>query len=275
MSAAASVPRVQATWETRFATGFQKFTSETGKDVPDFMREMMRLFVEKLYHWTAPPTQGNGSNGRAGGKKEIDGDIKIFAIGANDEWLEYMYNRFGPGPMTMVYQNRNGEKMYFQNTEIASKPRKALARMEELHQPLRDKRGRVRKTSRGQGDIRDAILVPYSSRKTYINRVNKRVGKLKAGWIPALKATGSKLPPSWVKKAGEQEKASGVASGFYSEHINSARWSGYVEAENDVKYFRDPTGFRTRARDFMVKYVMGAKFEKWVQQMIDKHGAKS
>ena len=264
------------TWETRFKTGFDRFQSETGKDVPDLMRELMRLFVEKLYHWTAPLTQGSGATGKKGGQRAVAQDVQSFSVGANQQWVQDLYDRFGPGPITAEYVTRSKKKIYFQNAEFEPSSTIAQTRLGTMHQSSRDNRGRVKRKNRGEGDFRDVIMVPYDAKEKYTKEVQKRVGKLKAGWEPALKATNSKLPPAWVSNAGQIFVASGSAAGFYDESaLNPSKWSGYIEAENDVKYFRDGSGFMRRARDFIEKFVMKSRFDKWIEQMIDKHGAKS
>lgn len=263
------------TWAIRFRDGAEKFQKASGAELIDLFKELMRVYVEKAYHWTAPPTQGQGQTGRSGGLESVEYDINRFAVSVNQSWLEMLYKRFGPGPVTAEYRTKAGKRLYLQDAYIESDAGSAGSRLGPYHQTLRDSRGRVRKTSRGTGDWRNIMIVPKSAKDKYIKDVKKRVGKMKSGWIPALYATNSKLPPAWVESAAQIFEASGKSNGYYDDSaLDGSNWTGYITAENDASYFRDHSRFLFRARDHIENFVMKPQFEKWIQRMIDKHGAK-
>lgn len=268
----------QFVWEQTFEHGFQRFAEETGRSLHEFMEfEVMRVLVETCYHWTPPPTKGNvGSRGgRLGGQATVTQDIRWAFTEVSDAYLRILEERFGTGPIIgREFRRKDGTVYLIDHVYVnRSGSHDVMAR---YHQSRRKSNGRVL-THAGSVDEnigrwrpRDKMLVPEGARANYIKSVNVRVGKLKAGWSPALSAVrSSRLPPGWVGKAGATSGASGQASGSYSNQM--VGFAGSITATNDTAYFRDLDGFMRRAHSYTEDFFNGPRFDKWLQSVIDKH----
>jgi hypothetical protein len=83
--------------------------------------------------------------------------------------------------------------------------------MKAFHYARLNGRGRVTGTridnlvGRKKSDIAQVGLVSRASYRKYKAQAGKRIGKAKAGFIPAMAAVGGRIPGSWITRHGAPE----------------------------------------------------------------------
>lgn len=262
-------------WNKTFEQSAQKFINATGKDLNVLMKEVMRVLVETLYHWTPPPTKGNrGSRGgRAGGKAVVKDDIYKVAEGREKGYLDFLYGAFG-GTVEDVVLYKKGTGQTYRLSNVTVDP--TGKDLQRRHFDRRRRRGGVPgRASQDGSDVTNKVLTKYSAVKRYVRDTQKRVGKLKDAWTPALNKVDSKLPPAWVKTAGSLSGKYGTPSGSFSQNVIPGKWKGKMIATARSAYMRDADGFVRRAHQYVEKTILGKRMEKWLENMIKKHGDKS
>lgn len=260
-------------WTKEFKQGFREFQRKTGKDLPEFMTEAMRHLVETLYHWTPPPTRGNrGSRGgRAGGKATVKDDIYQVAEGREKGYLDLLQKIYGTHVEHATWRKKDtGQQYTLRNVTIDPTGRD----LQRRHFERRVRRGGVPGRGADDGsDVANKTLAKYSAVKRYVRDTQKRVGKLKDAWTPALRATGSKLPPRWVSVAGSLQGKSGTPSGSYDEtQLKPQQWAGYLEATAKSEYMRDADGFVRRAHQYVEKNILGRRLQTFLDNAIKRYG---
>jgi hypothetical protein len=254
-----------------FRKAAKEFTSATGKDLHLLTTEVMRVLVETLYHWTAPPTKGNmGSRGgREGGKAMVKDDIYKAAEGRELGYINFLYERFGSN-IESAELYKKGTKTKYQLLNVQVDP--SGNDVDAYHRGKRNNRGNVigNKTQKG-GNVSGKLFTTYDRVAKHIAETQKRVGKMKAGWGEALRQLKSKLPPAWVDKAGSMPGHFGLAVGTYSENLDTENWSGDLTALNKTPYSRDQDGLQRRAHEYVQKNVLQKRMETWLESMIKKH----
>lgn len=258
-----------------FRDGFKRFQREAGGDLRTFMTEAMRVLVETCYHWTAPPTKGNrGSRGgRVGGKAMVESSLYSIVGIRQQEYLDMLERRFGGSHIDSgLISKKSGRQ--FTNVEINA--RGDQAQLDAYHKSRRGYSGgrtygrNTTYDKRGES-VSNRMLMTQRTFDKYKKTVDRRVGKLKSGWQPALQAVKSKLPQSWVKTAGGLSGHNGQGRGDFSDRLNVDQWAGELLGSNDVPYFRND-GFMDRAHKYVETWMTsGRKWEGWVDRMIKKH----
>jgi len=262
-----------------FRKAAKEFTSATGKELHVLTSEVMRVLVETLYHWTAPPTKGNtGSRGgREGGMAMINQDVHWIVHEPPNSWLMNLYKRYGNTTIVgKEWRKKDGEVWLIDQVTIDTTGN--LSTIDQWHKKNRKSRGRVLTHAGsvtediGRWKPRNKMFVPKGTKDRYIQSVHKRVGKMKAGWSEALKALKStRVPAAWVKSAGSMAGHFGTASGSYSEKLDTENWSGDMVALNTTAYGRDQDAFQQRAHEYVQKNVLQKRMETWLESMIKKH----
>jgi hypothetical protein len=198
-----------------FEKQIRQFAANTNKDLKDVMRDEMRLLTERIIQLTPPPHgKGGGKEAQRVGENRVDKDIRKIFVGAEQEYIQKWGSRFP------YFKTSGGGFLLFQeNVEP------------QIHQQLRDKRGRVnRKGTRtikvGELLFADKVHVPKQILARYIKMIAKHVGRAKAGWNAAAMLFKAKGVPSWVSRHGASE---GVAR----EVISNKQI--FLEAENRNK----------------------------------------
>lgn len=256
-----------------FQEGFKKFQNATGKDLPTFGREVMRVLVETCYHWTPPPTKGNRGmrGGRKGGKAAVQDDIYAIAEGRQPAYLDFLMKIYGSEvPFAKFTKGETGEEYRLHQVKIDRRG----SNLSAYHYSRRNHRGRTPKNRQRDGsDVTNKVLTPYSKLTKYIRQEQKRVGKLKGAWVRPLIELRSKLPPAWVRNARGLPGQSGPPSGTLSEdtkqkNIFVANYTATAKAE----YMREFDGFMRRAHTYVEKTILGRRLDSWVESMIKRHG---
>jgi hypothetical protein len=262
-----------------FKEGFEKFQAAVGGDdaFKVYMREAYKLMVEKLYGWTAPPTAGNkGSRGgQKGGKAMVEmSAAHVFAI-REQEYINHLQQRFGGDKIVSGKISNKGENQF---SNVSLNPAGDRVSMAAYHDSRRSHRtGRTYATrptyDRKGADVRDRMIVTKRAYDRHVKQEQMAVGKLKAGWGPALLAAQSKQPAGWVKTAGGVPGMFGTAKGSSEDNINYAKWSGSWDAVNSTGYLRDEDGFINRAAQATEKFFAtgGKSLEGFIDRMIKRH----
>lgn len=264
-----------------FKDGFKKFTEATGKDLKEYMREVMKLLVETCYHWTPPPTKGNRGErgGQKGGKAVIAQDIYWITAAVSERYLGILYNAFGEEIISGRFKRKDGSTYLIELVNINYSGGEAA--VDRYHESRRKQNGRVlthagrTSVNIGRWKPRNKMLMSKEVRDRYLKNTQKRVGKLKSGWGYALEQVKSKLPPNWVGNAGNLKGHSGFAPSGGFEDKMTEEWSGHMDAINKVRYFRDIDGFMNRAHRHVESFMRkgGKPLQGFIERMIKRHGA--
>jgi hypothetical protein len=166
-----------------------------GKDADTIVRVESRLFAEQAMRRTPPKTQGQG-------RKAVERDIKKIIAGAPESLIRHAMNENGG--------SGDNIKLFTGDTEEPSiewhRAQLTDDRLEEYHNSQRDRRGRIQSRARTTGGGRwienKRVVVPERVRARYIKRKQQNVGRLKAGWIPAVRQFQGKVP-KWVSRRHE------------------------------------------------------------------------
>lgn len=267
-------------WTSQLSDGISEFVRRVGKDQSVVVRELMRVYLETLYHWTAPPTKGNmGSRGgRKGGKAMVAGDIAAVMHPITPDYYDMLDRAFGPDIVAKEYGKKDGTIYLIDRATLIGSDKSSL---ESWHHGNRQAGGRTGRVGMNANNNQTGRWKPANKGyvrgngpfKRYSEGVQKRVGKLKSGWAYPLDLVGSKLPDSWASTAGEESGASGIApSGGYREEFPESTFGGTIEAENNVSYFRDD-GFMERGRRYIEDWMTKEKYiDGWLDKLFKRHG---
>jgi len=150
-------------------------------------------------------------------------------------------------------------------------PTASLAQMQAIHYANRGKNGRV--STAGQSDLKigrwkakNKYFVPEATRTAYIKSVKKRVGSLKASWIPALahyatKVGGNQKVAAWVKRQAQ--------SGTFSDAVSpngtgAAVGTSTAHHANGIR--RDTIKFIEAQRNKFMQRVSKSRMEQIARQ---------
>jgi len=243
-------------WTSKFRDGINRFMAATGHTLEPVMRDLFGMLVEKAHQWTPPKTWVSG-------KRKVESDVgRVVKSTESDKLLQMLYRRFGA--VHIVDQEMTGiggKKWHIRNTTIDP----SGAMIEQAHMARRGSSGNV---PRGRGHV---ILTTDAKRKAYIKQVQKRVGKLRAGWEGALNELGRSVP-GWVSTAGGLGGRSGtVGRSTITSTINEAAFSGALDAKNATNYANDATGRIADAHKYIERRIAGPYFQRWIDQAIQRH----
>jgi len=264
----------------QFSDGISDFVRRVGKEPAVLVRELMRVYLETLYHWTAPPTKGNmGSRGgHKGGKAMVAGDIAAVMHPITPKYYDLLERSFGTEIVNKEFSYKGGGKYTIDQAKLIGADESSL---NQYHQSRRRNNGRTDRPRAGLSGSDTGRWAPGRKgfvrgdrpHAVYVKAAEKRVGKLKSGWDHPLGQVGSTLPHPWAKAAGSESGASGIApAGGYREDIPEATFGGSIEAENNVAYFRDD-GFMRRGVEYIEDWMQKeSRIERWLDQMFAKHG---
>ena len=226
----------------------QQLTRATGITVSDVVNDTMRLACINAIKFTAPSgtdssrgLKPSASRAKKQGFDRVEKDIRKVFINADNAELIADWDLVGMGAHAFRMQ-RGG--VYAVDSDFYLK-RYNEGDFRKHHERHRlPKSGRVT-TARGGSESgrntknigRWKFVAHVHARdkhiKRYIRLRQKKVGQLKAGWLPALRVFASRthgkvVAPAWVKK---QDKM-----GHVQGHVNK-RGSGTVVAVNTVPYW--------------------------------------
>lgn len=267
-------------WTQQLSDGISEFTRRVSNEPKLFLREVFRVYLETLYHWTAPPTKGNmGSRGgRKGGKATVAGDIAAVMHPIDPTYHDILDRAFGPEIVAREFRYKGGGTYLIDRATLLGNHESTLT---SWHQGKRRAGGRTERIGMNANNNQTGRWKPQNKGYVsgnrpfikYVENVQKRVGKLKSGWAYPLDLVGSKLPDAWVSSAGEEAGASGRApAGGYREEFSEDTFAGTIEAENNVSYFRDD-GFMQRGVEYIENWMTKEKYiEGWLDKLFARYG---
>ena len=191
-----------------FKAHVRRLAEKYGLSAKDIMLDQMRLWITQLAKLTRPKKL---SEGRKTIEKQL---LAIFAPMKSAKALK-------------LYRGIAEQKGTFPQYLFGLDP----SEFPSFHQSRRNSRGRTRKSSTtyavGPKTFSDKAHVKRADFNRYKREVQKRVGRMKAGWIPATKLFKAKMP-SWVLR---HVKASGDATDRMKKDGN-----GFLEGRNKTNY---------------------------------------
>jgi hypothetical protein len=162
---------------------FKNVAAATGQPTRDLMHDVMGLWAKSLVRETYPkkPSQG---------KKAVATDaLKLFSTIERME-SEGLKERF-----------KKNQPWDIPTSQLFFRPHMKDGEIKSIIRGKRNRSGRVPGRS-GQG--RDKIIVRQAQMNKYIRDAQKRVGRLKAGWLAVLREHSFTVP-AWVRNHGSSE----------------------------------------------------------------------
>jgi hypothetical protein len=239
-----------------FKDGLQRFSDATGQTIEPVMRDLMGLLVKKCYDWTPPKK-------RSSGKAKVASEIgRVIDSTESDMLLNMLYRRFGATHITDQEMTGAGGKTW-RIVNVTIDP--SGSTIEQAHNARRTPSGKILK---GRGHT---VLTTDARRRAYTKKVQKRVGKMKAGWEGPLADLGRSIP-AWVSTAGSLGGRSGaIGKTSVVSQLEPNLWSGYLDAQNSTPYANDAFKKIQEAHEYIEKFVAGKRFDRWLEQAIERH----
>lgn len=137
------------------------------------------------------------------------------------------------------------------------KPRASIAEMFAHHQSMRGKNGKVRTAGGATRDIGrwkfiDQMVVGRRAYLRYEKWIHKRVGLLAAGFLPAARRLGVKLP-KWISRHTDAPGTVHVSSGGIDRYAiiisNKARYGNATDLPRRMKFVMESTKRKKRAQN--------------------------
>ena len=206
---------------TKLNLALNDWINATKQDATEVIRTESRLFAGQAMRLTPPKRKAQGN-------KTVKNDIMKIVDVASEGLIRRVIENTGSGDSKKTWLNDSGLK--------------------EFHRKSRTKNGRVstagdRTRNIGRWVARDKMVVPEKVRKSYIRKVQRNVGRLKAGWLPTLArfpSVGGRKPAKWITdhNSGARGSASIIGAGspkVFSVMINNAEGSGSSQMGHIVR----------------------------------------
>lgn len=205
--------------------------SAAGITLRDLMYNQARLLAQDAVRRTPPGKPGdNVSTQKKAGVNATTGDIEkmFWGVDRKAEVNRMMKQAAKAGGVAMVQTNQ-GEKMLVSSMILPDASGIPFA-----HRSKRNRKGRV--MFRGDSSLMAAgkYIVARTDLNRFIRAQVKKVGQLKAGFIPAadyfaaLGGTTAKRIPAWVRKQ--------IKMGSQVNGVNRKTGTGFIVVSNDVPY---------------------------------------
>lgn len=221
----------------------ERYSRELGLPIADVIKTQMRLFLQAAMRITPPKTQKQGRDAVARDLKRA-----VSPITADDFESESIKRII-----------RAKDKAAFAGALSSIRPNWELVDFDPaLHTHARDRRNRVRKQQkRATLDVR--------AWKDYLKVLQGRVGRMKAAWLPALRAVGGNAP-GWISKHESP-------SGHYDNNLNSPFTPSFT-ATNSAKGIRNHKQIIGAALRARVR-AMTSDLRRRLKEAAQKSGFKS
>jgi len=203
-----------------------RLAAAAGLGVRDVANEVMRLACQNAVKFTVPKT---GKMGRDRVEKDIN---KVFEPVPTPQRKKTWRQESRPGIVFLKGIDGLDPKAVVQVPDWRFQPKAGEAAIRRIHEKERLSRGRV-----GRRAAKNPTYIKQADLRRYISKRKKRVGRLKAGWLPGLDhyareaGTSPKGVPAFVRNQATKE-------GHVSGRI-SRGGSGAIETHNDVPYITD------------------------------------
>ena len=204
-----------------FRRQVQRFAADWGLEARDVMLLQMHLWLQDLLKMTPPKTLAQG-------RKAVERDLKKLFIPTRDRGvLEFFKDEFSGGvlPPSVMF-NASGNEPQMRN----------------FHKRFQGRDGRVKYRKGvvkriGDIDFVNGQYVPQAAFNKYKTGIQKHVGQLKAGWVPAI----DKMPRPRssmgfsVKKVPSYVRRQSSKKGFAIDRMGKDG-SGFLTSVNAVPY---------------------------------------
>jgi hypothetical protein len=223
---------------TKLNLALNDWIKATKQDASEVIRTESRLFAGQAMRLTPPKRKAQGN-------KTVKNDIMKIVDVASEGLIRRVIENTGSGDEKKTWLARKDGTPYLIEWERAQLNDSGL---KEFHRKSRTKNGRVstagdRTRNIGRWVARDKMVVPEKVRKSYIRKVQRNVGRLKAGWLPTLArfpSVGGRKPAKWITdhNSGARGSASIIGAGspkVFSVMINNAEGSGSSQMGHIVR----------------------------------------
>ena len=176
------------TLDTRgFDRQMEALVLATGKPMADIVRQEAKALFSSLIRLTFPVNLAQGENA-------IAKDLSNVAFGANRKLIDDVVTRTGKiSDIDAWITRQNKEHSHIQWAAVGMDVHAIAA----WHEARRNKNGRTSQhRARADGD---RMVVPKAVYAQYLTMLKSRVGRMKSGWIPALKLAAG-TAPAWVSR---------------------------------------------------------------------------
>lgn len=241
-----------------FRQQVNSFAVRYGLDARLVMLDQMRLWVGDLAKRTPPKTLAQG---RAAVARDIGKVFEPLEVArATQAWAAALAKEGHT-----VYRKTARGLMKIDKQQLREATGQAMS---AAHAAARDRNtGRVRVNRKTDQAWGGKTLVPRADGLRYIRSVQRHVGKLKAGWLPAAQRFGAKVP-SFVRS---QPVRMGGATDLMDRD-----GSGYLEAVNSVPWSRKLDGilnFTARVRQLDLTKHLAKRIERLARDFSTRKAA--
>lgn len=207
--------------------GLERLAKKHGLEVRDLLHDQMRLWCQDVIRILPPKNKRQG-------QQAIRKDMRKIFVSRGQRYLDFMERAFGK----RLWNKAGSAAVHFDFFANDANMRT----MEDFHLMSRDKRGRTRrpkgprKVRVGKDELPYKMHVPISQLRQYEKRLQARVGKLKAGFLPAAEyyaklAKAKARVNVFVREAG----SANLQLGSHAGRLDS-NGSGRIESVNNVPY---------------------------------------
>ncbi len=175
--------------DSRLNRAIGRYVAQLGLDARDVIKTQMRLLLQQAIKFTPPNTLAQG---RKAVERDIqravqlptDAGLSKFIFGVRDENLRNQ----------LVAAIQAGDKQKFDLLfRIAVGNRFEVVDFDpHLHQSVRNNRGRVTRRY-------NRVSLQVKQWEAYIKKGQGRVGRMRSGWLPALRAVGG-TAAAWIAR---------------------------------------------------------------------------
>jgi len=218
----------------------EKFGKQYAFTCIDVMKQVMRMWVSDMLKMTAPysssdmvkmgtpstsvqDSEGNNMTARLMGKRAVERDLRKLFMPVDDE--ANSAKRWWTGKDGQLWFKKADDTVMKVDDDSLQflKGGAAQSSMAAYHKANRGADGRVKRRTK-------MLFVRANQFKKYLKAEQSAVGRLKAGWVVALRAFGGKTPPAWISA-----NPRGTAGSASATTMN-AQGTGYLSATNSVPY---------------------------------------
>lgn len=198
---------------SKFNQQVERYITELHQSAPEVIRTQARLFLQQAMKFTPPKTKGQGEGA-------IKGDLfGVNVGGVAKNKAVFVGRKFKPGSkdadLQQGYVGSGGNPLMLKGEVFHDK---TFIRPNASHETLKAHhyKQRSRATGRttragswskeiGRSRSRELMVAPVAAIDQYLRYTLSKVGRLKAGWVPAIERLGGSVKP-WVKRHAASAK---------------------------------------------------------------------
>lgn len=201
---------------TKLNLALRDYVRVTKEDSTQVVKDQSRLFAKQAMKRTPPKSYAQG-------RKAVEKDLNQIIDAAEPGYIQQIIDWHGSADFIRQPHNRKDGSTFLVEWGHA---RMDGADLEEFHNSMRGKNGRVSKAGAktrniGRWKANNKMIVPPLVKKRYVKKIQKRVGRLKAGWIsPQIKFGGKETAiPSWIRNHKTGARSNAFLQGAGTERV--------------------------------------------------------